>query len=66
MYNKHRNLKAKYYAQIGKSDPLREAKRNAIEVAIGLEYPTETLDTILNAEKDTQITRALTNARKSA
>lgn len=59
-------IRKKYRKQINKHDPLIEAKRNAIDAVIWLEYPMETLDIIVAATKETDIIRALTNARKTA
>lgn len=52
--------------KISKSDSLRYDKREAIEVAIGLGYSDQTLNNIVYASSDIQISRALTTARQSA
>jgi hypothetical protein len=62
----YRYYKKLYFRQIDKHDSLREAKRHAIEVALGLDYPLSVCDTIVAATKEAGIDRALTNARKSA
>lgn len=59
-------LKKQWKAKINKHDPLKEAKHDAIEVALGLGYPTETFELIVVATKETEITRALYNARRTA
>ena len=52
--------------QIKRRDPLWEYKRNAISVACDFRYPTETLEAIVKATTEKEISNALACARRTA
>ena len=56
----------KWRRKISKTDTLKYEKRDALEVAIGLNYTDQTLTRIILASSAVQISRALTNARQTA
>lgn len=56
--------RADWKKQVKRRDPLWEYKRNAIGVACDFRYPTETLEAIVNATTEIEVTRALTYARR--
>ena len=58
--------KAEWKKKVKRYDSLWEYKRNAIGVACDFRYPTETLEAIISAETEREISDALALARRSA